>query len=382
MFMPREMTRRSASGLSAVNARQGEPLYTSVKQALLRAIERGDFTPQDRLPSTKELSEQMSVSLVTAHRALRELVTAGVLERKQGRGTFVVDRAGQAERRYRISLLLHREASLADFFHSRLLEGMRQASADQGVELTVTQYGSGVSTDLDAYLLVNPLQENLDQMRRQFPSKALRVIVGARPEQASVPWIDVDNRLLGKIAVEHLYGLGHRRIGYLGGAPDISNSRDRWEGFREGCKRLGLPMDPKLTLHTPGWRVENGEKMRLVQMLSGKGRPTAIFAGGYYFSLDVYDVAQTLGLHVPEEISVVGVDNPPSAGYLSPPLTTVQQPLVELGHTALMTVLEALSNPGGSISSRFLRPELIVRQSSGQPADAAHRDPAQPRFSG
>src|SRR3954471_17231270 len=108
-------------GLSAVVAQPGRPLYAAVRDAIKEAIDAGVYGPDEQLPSTKELSEQMSVSLVTAHRALQELVIAGVLERSQGKGTFVhnkyQDRKGKL-RECRVGLMFHPDASLADFYHS------------------------------------------------------------------------------------------------------------------------------------------------------------------------------------------------------------------------------------------------------------------------
>src|SRR4051794_3639497 len=78
--------------LKAVKPQAGRPLYASAKEALREAIDSGIFVPGEQMPSTKELSEQLNVSLVTAHRALQELVQTGVLERSQGRGTFVHSR--------------------------------------------------------------------------------------------------------------------------------------------------------------------------------------------------------------------------------------------------------------------------------------------------
>src|SRR5678810_1271299 len=78
--------------LKAVVPQAGRPLYSVVKRAIWAAIDAGIFRPGEQMPSTKELSEQLSVSLVTAHRALQDLVAAGVLQRSQGKGTFVHER--------------------------------------------------------------------------------------------------------------------------------------------------------------------------------------------------------------------------------------------------------------------------------------------------
>src|SRR5690349_5186825 len=101
------------SKLKAVKPQPGRPLYETVMTALVDAIDGGMFAPGEQMPSTKQLSEQLGVSLVTAHRALQEMVLGGVLERSQGRGTFVHHRYHQRKQiasAVRIGLVFHREA--------------------------------------------------------------------------------------------------------------------------------------------------------------------------------------------------------------------------------------------------------------------------------
>src|SRR3954469_9568737 len=98
----------------------GRPLYITARDAVREAIDQGVFTPGEQMPSTKELSEQLAVSLVTAHRALQELVASGVLQRSQGRGTFVHQRYIDRKKTIsdtRLGLVFHAESSLADFYH-------------------------------------------------------------------------------------------------------------------------------------------------------------------------------------------------------------------------------------------------------------------------
>jgi DNA-binding LacI/PurR family transcriptional regulator len=90
-----------------------------------------------------------------------------------------------------------------------------------------------------------------------------------------------------------------------------------------------------------------------------------VFAAGYYFALDVYAAAQTAGLRIGEELSVVGVDDPPSAGFLNPPLTTLRQPLLQMGHNAVTALVETCRNAGAEATRRMLRPELVIRRSTG-----------------
>ena len=96
-------------------------------------------------------------------------------------------------------------------------------------------------------------------------------------------------------------------------------------------------------------------------------RPTAIFAAGYYFALNVYSAAATLGLKIPEDLTIVGVDDPASASQMSPPLTTLRQPLVELGREAVGVLCDYFHRENTELASRMLGAELVVRKSSGPP---------------
>jgi GntR family transcriptional regulator, arabinose operon transcriptional repressor len=130
-------------------------LYHTVKEAVRAAIDAGTFAPGHRLPSTKALSEQLSVSLVTVHRALQELVASGVLRRGQGRGTFVhedyQDRA-ETSTGMRFGLVFHRESSLADYYHGQILEGVRQGADEFGVDLVLLRFGEDWRNECQGYL--------------------------------------------------------------------------------------------------------------------------------------------------------------------------------------------------------------------------------------
>ncbi|MEM7576023.1 MAG: GntR family transcriptional regulator [Planctomycetota bacterium] len=353
--------------LDAVKAQPGRPLYKIVKQSLIDAIEAGTFKPGSRLPSTKEISRQMSVSLVTAHRALQELVTGGVLERTQGRGTFVIERSRRASPRYRLGVWMQPEASMADYYHSQLFEGMRQAAQDRQVELMVTRMQQDPTAGADGVLVINPTTESLSHVTDRLGKDQAVAVVGARSAVADVASFDVDNRQLAEQAVRHLYKLGHRRIAYVGGAGELPNSVDRREGFAAACNAMGMGQDDCPVFEAKAWQLDAKEKMDLSRLLNGPGRPTAVFAGGYYLALDLYEVASGLGLGVPDDLSVVGVDNPPSSSYLSPALTTFAQPLIELGNQAVNAVVEHLLRDDDGPHDHILRAELLIRASSSAP---------------
>lgn len=372
--------------IKPIGSTPGMPLYAAVRDAVRRAIDEGVIGPGEQLPSTKVLSEQMGVSLVTAHRALQELVSSGVLRRGQGRGTFVHEGYRDPERRaseMRFGLVFHAESSLADPYHGRILEGVRREANERGVDLVLLRYGEDWRKECRGYLFVNPFPEQFEGAslgvggsgrgvggRVSGSARSAAVMaVGASPGCEGVGSVDTDNVSITRRAVELLVSLGHRELGYVGGATPASNSLDRERGFVEGCAACGVAVNAAWVVRGGDWQLDVGGVGRLESMLVGRTlgegrRPTAVVTGGYYFALDVYTAAKGAGLSLPEDLSVTGVDDPPSAGHLSPSLTTFRQPLEELGRRAVGDLLEVLAGRRGAGERRTLAAELVVRESA------------------
>lgn len=354
--------------LKPIAPQPGRPLYLTARDAVREAIDSGVFSPGQQMPSTKELSEQLSVSLVTAHRALQELVTNGVLMRSQGRGTFVhqryLDRKNTVSNT-RVGLIFHAEASLADYYHSQILEGVRQAAQHLAVDLIMLRFGEDIRGECNGYLFVNPLGDEIEQLATVAKPKQPLMSVGAHVRRKGVSCVDVDNVDLARQAVAHLASLGHTRIAYVGGADELSNSVDRWNGFLGACRERGIKPHDDHILKGLSWRLDERERLDLIRVLSGPNRPTAVFAAGYYFALDAYGAASTVGMKIPEDFSLVGVDDPPSAAHLSPPMTTLRQPLVQLGHAAVTALYEQVQANRNEPVQRTLWAELVIRRSSG-----------------
>jgi DNA-binding LacI/PurR family transcriptional regulator len=357
--------------LKQVVAQPGRPLYLTVRDAVRSAIDSGTFQPGQQMPSTKELSDAMKVSLVTMHRALQELVASGVLRRSQGKGTFVHQRYLDSDRKVstcRVGLVLHREASLADYYHSQVLDGVRQAADSLAVDLILLRFGEDVRNECDGFLLLNPIA-GVDEFDAMEGRKQPCAVVGARWAHRKICSIDVDNVDLARQATMHLVSMGHKNIAYVGGADEISNSADRWAGFAAVMKEQGLSIPATHIIKGETWRLSEKERLTLVRALSAPSRPRAIFAAGYFFALDVYAAANMVGLRVPEQLSIIGIDDPPSAAYLSPPLTTMRQPLLQLGHAAVTALVEMIQkSPAESPLSRMLLSELVIRRSTTPPA--------------
>ena len=177
----------------------------------------------------------------------------------------------------------------------------------------------------------------------------------------------------GLAATQHLLSLGHRRIAYLGGPTMAVCNQARMHGYRAAMEAQGAPVRDAYV--RPGEFTYETGLLGAVALLDLEEPPTAIFAGNDEIALGAMEAARTRGLRIPEDLSVVGFDDTSLAQMASPPLTTVRQPLREMGGAALRTALR-LAN-GEKVESHHieLATELVVRASTAPPrgATSAHR---------
>lgn len=194
----------------------------------------------------------------------------------------------------------------------------------------------------------------------------LVVIDPLRLPQRQVTSVGTTNFSGGLAATQHLLSLGHRRIAYLGSNAAFAYNQARLHGYRAALEADGITV-PNGYLRNVGSRFEDGVSAGTV-LLSLAKPPTAIFAVTDECAAGVMEAARARGLQVPKDLSVVGFDDTPIARLLSPPLTTVRQPLREMGLVALRTALSLAA--GETIDSHHveLATELIVRSSTAPPA--------------
>ena len=205
--------------------------------------------------------------------------------------------------------------------------------------------------------------------REQLRSRGIPfVIVDPTGEPLhDTPSIGATNWNGGLTATRHLLSLGHRRIAVIGGPAGVLCSRARLDGFRAAMDAAGVPVDPEL-VSCGRFQVEEGiERGRA--LLARPDRPTAIITGNDLQALGVYQAARDARLHIPDDLSVVGFDDLPVARWVSPPLTTIRQPLIEMAETAAELVL-AIGRGEPTQARLELATELVVRESTAPPAAA------------
>jgi LacI family transcriptional regulator len=175
-----------------------------------------------------------------------------------------------------------------------------------------------------------------------------------------------DDRKGQRLAVDHLIGLGHRRIAHIAGPLDYSTGFDRHEGFLEAMRDAGLDSDPELVVVSEAFTESEGARL-CGRLLERPREFTAIAAANDLLALGCLDTFAERRVECPGEVSVVGFNDMPFAARFQPPLTTIHIPHYEIGSAAAELMLERLQGPDGEPRHVRLEPTLVVRKSTSAP---------------
>jgi len=193
--------------------------------------------------------------------------------------------------------------------------------------------------------------------RRSFPY----VLIDHQGIDDTGPSVGATNRRGGHDATRYLIELGHRRIGFITGTLDLRCSTDRLDGYRAALAEYGLQADPALIREGNFMQPSGYAGAR--ELLALPQRPTAIFASNDVSAFGVMEAARDCGLRIPEDISIVGFDDIPQASHVNPTLTTVRQPLEQMGRLATRMLLERIRDRARPAERVELPTELIIRGS-------------------
>jgi LacI family transcriptional regulator len=232
----------------------------------------------------------------------------------------------------------------------------------------------------DGLLLVMPSADDgfLDALERQQLASVV-ICFDARP--VAVPVVAAENRLGARAAVEHLLALGHRRIAYIAGNPGTGQSAERERGYLDALQAAGIAPDPALVVN--GAFVQPGGYAATEKLLGASAPPTAIFAANDEMAFGAIDAINSRGLTVPDDISVIGFDDIPTASCVFPKLTTMHQPFDAIAAYAVREVVGMIDGQSTTAARIAFPAKLVVRGSTGPArqveADAANLTPTTPR---
>jgi LacI family transcriptional regulator, galactose operon repressor len=206
----------------------------------------------------------------------------------------------------------------------------------------------------------------IDTTVHEAPSLST-VAVAGHTRVKGVTNIVLDHVRAATLALNHLADLGHERIAFMKGNPLSSDSKDRWKAICEVAQKIGLKIDPGLTVQidiedpTPQLGYPFAR-----QLLARKKPFTALFAYNDISAIGAMRALQEHGLRVPQDVSVVGFDDIPSAAFNTPTLSTVRQPLARMGQVAAQTLLERIAGKNDGPSEIAIEPDLVVRESTAK----------------
>ena len=269
-----------------------------------------------------------------------------------------------------------------DLFSTALLDGIVAGAATAGYHIllyTKSWRDAATSSPMfsdrrtDGVIVVAP-EEASDVVPSLTALGVPTVLLSSATDVPGVHFVKTDNHLGVSLALDHLWDMGHRRIAFASQARARCSMRERDEAYRAWMGRHGFPIPDGYVLEDLDRNHEAGNVTRLERLLSLPKRPTAVFAATDDLAVDVLEAARALSLAVPEQLSVVGFDDVLVASLTVPKLTTVRQPLHEMGRQAAHLLIanikgeeETTAGPTGHVTA----PGLIVRDSTGPPATAS-----------
>jgi LacI family transcriptional regulator len=270
-------------------------------------------------------------------------------------------------------------------YHTEVLQGVVEAGAEAGVAVVVRVRPRGrrslgaprsaawahelATAGRQAAIVVTSELTGADLTALTRARMPVVVIDPLNLPSARVTSVGSTNFAGGLLATRHLLDLGHRQIAYLGGPAAAACNQARAHGYRGAMEAAGAPV-PDEYVRTGRFSYEHGVAGGAA-LLDLPDPPTAVFAGSDETALGVIEAARGRGLRVPGDLSVVGFDDTPVARLAAPPLTTVRQPLREMGAVAVRTALRLAAAERVDSHHVELATELVVRQSTAPPPPGA-----------
>jgi LacI family repressor for deo operon, udp, cdd, tsx, nupC, and nupG len=329
-----------------------------------------------------DVAKQAGVSTATISRVLsRPDVVAPDTRRKVLAAIdslgFTPNAAAKNLRTLRTAKLLVTVPDISNPFFSLILQGIEDAAQREGYSVLLgdTQHDAG-REEKYALMLRRKEADGLIFLGHRLPKEAAMLVRSMRPGQAPVvngcefspnlgiPSVHIDNATAASDAMEHLYKLGHRRVGVITGPLVSPLSRDRLAGATARAKKARA--EREMIVMNGDFSIESGS-VGAERLLGRKEPPTAIFCFNDEMAMGVIETARLRKLRIPLDLSVVGFDDIRFARYVDPPLTTVAQPMRQIGEGTVRLLPEILRGRDTPPESVTLPHTLVVRSSTAPP---------------
>ncbi|MDR3707686.1 MAG: GntR family transcriptional regulator [Capsulimonadaceae bacterium] len=349
-------------------------IYRRIEQDLRAKVRGGKWRPGTLIPSRKALSREYGVDLSTVQRAIGILLADGTLSAENGRGTFVADNSSGNSRLsgwlevQTIGLIVDHIGTTAEAGPRAITQAIhaavRAASADCRIVIFDT-YDATVEAaakhEADALALLEHQgvagaivwhcgsSQTIPIMRRIMQRRIPMVLIDRLPTGLNCDFVGIDNVYSAREATEYLLSLGHRQIAFLAPQEEISTLEGRLKGYRQALEKADIPVRQELEFRPPLAESLVVEKLKaqLVQLVerikSMANPPTAIFAANDVLAQHLIVALAENGLGVPDDMSVIGLDDLERYSSSAPFLTSMRQPFDLIGERAAQTLLERIN---------------------------------------
>ncbi|MEP3277350.1 MAG: LacI family DNA-binding transcriptional regulator [Stappiaceae bacterium] len=266
-------------------------------------------------------------------------------------------------------------AHISDAFLSEFLDGLSQGLGRQDHDLLVATAPDAAGTlavyerllaasKVDGMIVTRTLTNDprIDYLRQHGVPF---VAHGRTKDPSGYAWFDIDNEAALEMAANHIIGLGHRRIAYIGAPSEMNFARLRLSGFKRGLEGQGLDVDPELITETTLDETAGYETAKSLLKLAAP--PTAIVAAVDVIAAGAVKAAREMGLSVGSDVTIIGYDGAPLGRYLEPPLTTISQSVAEAGAAVAGMMLALIDGSPAHQHQRFGDVTLLRRASDGPP---------------
>ncbi|MEJ5223996.1 MAG: LacI family DNA-binding transcriptional regulator [Anaerolineales bacterium] len=326
-----------------------------------------------RTVTIQDVARAAGVSVSTVSRVLNGKVD--VASETQARILAVIDELGyttnlaarsmRSQRKNLVGLIM---PDIAYPFAIEVMKGVNRAIAESEFDLLVYTTGdvrkSGRAFHEQKYvsLLTNSISDGVilvAPVAGEFNTDAPIVSIDPVLSNPNYPVVHATNYRGALDAMEYLLGLGHTRIGFISGRQELESSSRRLKGYRDALTKAGLPVDEALI--APGDYTTATGVSGARYLLGLANPPTAIFAANDQMAMGVFQVAEEMGLRIPDDLSVVGFDNIPEAKYMG--LTTVDQFISEMGYVATQMLIKIINGVPLEEQTYRMQTQLVVRTS-------------------
>jgi LacI family transcriptional regulator, galactose operon repressor len=334
--------------------------------------------------SIRDVAAAAGVSVATVSRVLSP-ATAAVPMRKETRDKVerAIDQLGYRPNDLARALLQHRTAAIglvvpdiSNPYYPPLVRGVEDTASSHGYRVVLCNTDrdpakiSGyldtlIKTRVDGIVVAGGGWADVPDRTAVLGTYRTGLVAVGRHLTAH-PSVRIDNVAASRAAAEHLIGLGHRRIAFLGGPAESTTVQDRAQGYRDALKATGL--HGFATDVRYGDFTEESGYAATRELLDTSPSPTALLCANDRIALGAYAAAADAGRRIPHDVSVVGFDDTPIARYVRPTLTTVAIPTYEMGSAAMRLLLAQLEGDGAP-SLETMPTRLVIRDSAAAPAD-------------